>query len=64
LQVDEQQIATHGVATGQDADAEGRRRLMLNAGMTLHITGRHAFSLSIPTATMRAGCPRMGTEHR
>jgi len=41
----------------EDTDAEGRRRLMLNAGMTLHIAGRYTFALSIPTATMRAGYP-------
>lgn len=39
------------------ADEDGRRKLMLNAGMTLTIIGPRHFALTIPTATMRAGYP-------
>lgn len=40
-----------------DADEEQRRRLMLNAGMTLRIRNSNEFTLTIPAATMRAGYP-------
>lgn len=39
------------------ADDEGRRKLMLNAGMTISINSKRHFSLTIPTATVRAGYP-------
>jgi DNA invertase Pin-like site-specific DNA recombinase len=39
------------------ADADGRRQLMLNAGMTLRVYGQRQFTLTIPIATMRAGYP-------
>lgn len=41
----------------EDTDDEGRRQLMLNAGMTLKIHGRLHYVLTIPAATMRAGYP-------
>jgi DNA invertase Pin-like site-specific DNA recombinase len=40
-----------------NADDEGRRKLMLNAGMTLKIMDSKYFRLTIPAATMRAGFP-------
>jgi hypothetical protein len=39
------------------SDEDGRRKLMLNAGMTLKIMGSRHFMLTIPAATMRAGYP-------
>jgi DNA invertase Pin-like site-specific DNA recombinase len=39
------------------ADDDGRRQLMLNAGMTLRVHGQRQFTLTIPVATMRAGYP-------
>jgi DNA invertase Pin-like site-specific DNA recombinase len=39
------------------ADEASRRKLMLNAGMTLHVVSKSQFTLTIPTATMRAGYP-------
>jgi hypothetical protein len=39
------------------ADEQGRRQLLLNAGITLRILGRHEFLLTIPAGTMRAGYP-------
>jgi DNA invertase Pin-like site-specific DNA recombinase len=39
------------------ADEDGRRKLMLNAGMTLKIMDSRHFALTIPTTTMRAGYP-------
>jgi DNA invertase Pin-like site-specific DNA recombinase len=41
----------------ESADDEGRRQLMLNAGMTLRIMGPRQFVLTLPAATMRAGYP-------
>jgi hypothetical protein len=41
----------------ETADDDGRRKLMLNAGMTLKIIDSRHFALTIPTATMRAGYP-------
>lgn len=41
----------------EDTDDEGRRQLMLNAGMTIKILGRLHYVLTIPAATMRAGYP-------
>jgi DNA invertase Pin-like site-specific DNA recombinase len=41
----------------ETADDDGRRKLMLNAGMTLKIIDSKHFALTIPTATMRAGYP-------
>lgn len=40
-----------------DADEDGRRRLMLNAGMVVRINGRLDFTVSLPESTMRAGYP-------
>jgi DNA invertase Pin-like site-specific DNA recombinase len=42
----------------ESADEDGRRKLMLNAGMTLKIVNKLHYVLTIPTATMRAGYPR------
>lgn len=39
------------------ADEAGRRKLMLNAGMTLRIVSKSHFTLTLPAATMRAGYP-------
>lgn len=39
------------------ADQEGRRQLMLNAGMTLRIVSKTQFTLTIPASTMSAGFP-------
>jgi hypothetical protein len=39
------------------ADEDGRRQLMLSAGMTLRVHGQRQFTLTIPVATMRAGYP-------
>jgi hypothetical protein len=41
----------------EGTDDEGRRQLMLNAGMTLKILGKLHYVLTIPAATMRAGYP-------
>lgn len=41
----------------ESADEDGRRKLMLNAGMTLKIINGGYFVLTIPAATMRAGYP-------
>jgi hypothetical protein len=41
----------------ESADEDGRRKLMLNAGMRLKIMDGGHFVLTIPTATMRAGYP-------
>lgn len=47
---------TYGQQWGS-ADEDGRRKLMLNAGMTLKILDGKHFALTIPAATMRAGYP-------
>ena len=39
------------------ADEDGRRKLMLNAGMTIKIMGKSHFALTLPAATIRAGYP-------
>jgi hypothetical protein len=41
----------------ESTDEDGRRHLMLNAGMTLMLMGSRHFALTIPTTTMRAGYP-------
>lgn len=41
----------------ESADEDGRRQLMLNAGMTIKLMGSRHYALTIPTATMRAGYP-------
>lgn len=41
----------------ESADEGGRRKLMLNAGMTLKIMHSKHFGLTIPATTMRAGYP-------
>src|SRR5439155_26406244 len=41
----------------ESADQDARRKLMLNAGMTLKIMDKRHFVLTLPTATMHAGYP-------
>ena len=41
----------------ESADEDGRRKLMVNAGMTLKIMSKAHFVLTLPAVTMRAGYP-------